>query len=78
MQRTLARWWASTRDRGMWVISIAAEIGPITPATIERCNYSAANDEKKKGRRGMEEQKVVQRKKRREGKREREKKDIYR
>lgn len=32
----------------MWVISIAAEIGPITPATIERCNYSATNDKKKK------------------------------
>lgn len=48
----------------MWVISIAAEIGPITPATIERCNYSATNDKKKKKeRRGMEEQKVVQRKK---------------
>lgn len=47
----------------MWVISIAAEIGPITPATIERCNYSATNDKKKKERRGMEEQKVVQRKK---------------
>lgn len=32
----------------MWVISIAAEIGPITPATIERCNYSATNDKKRK------------------------------
>lgn len=63
MQRTLA--WVVGIDprRGMWVISIAAEIGPITPATIERCNYSATNDKKKKERRGMEEQKVVQRKK---------------
>lgn len=34
----------------MWVISIAAEIGPITPATIERCNYSATNDKKKRKR----------------------------
>lgn len=48
MQRTLA--WVVGIDprRGMWVISIAAEIGPITPATIERCNYSATNDKKKK------------------------------
>lgn len=37
--------------RGMWVISIAAEIGPITPTTIERCNYSATNDKKKKKKR---------------------------
>lgn len=32
----------------MWVISIAAEIGPITPTIIERCNYSATNDKKKR------------------------------
>lgn len=35
----------------MWVISIAVEIGPITPATIERCNYSATNDKKKRKKR---------------------------
>lgn len=38
-------WPATVR---MWVISIAAEIGPITPIIIERCNYSATNDKKKK------------------------------
>lgn len=38
-------WPATVR---MWVISIAAEIGPITPTIIERCNYSATNDKKKK------------------------------
>lgn len=76
MQRTLTRWWASTRDRGMWVISIAAEIGPITPATIERCNYSAANDEKKKEEEGWRNKKWFK-EKRGEREKEREKKRIF-
>lgn len=76
MQRTLARWWASTRDRGMWVISIAAEIGPITPATIERCNYSAANDEKKKEEEGWRNKKWFK-EKRGEREKERKKKKIF-
>lgn len=86
MQRTLAAMVVGIDPRrGMWVISIAAEIGPITPTTIERCNYSATNDKKKKKEegRGMEEQKVVQRKNGKErGERERRKeereKNIYR
>lgn len=49
MQRTLAAMVVGIDPRrGMWVISIAAEIGPITPTTIEQCNYSATNDKKKK------------------------------